>query len=111
MPKKVLRCGVLSGHVSKRCMTVIGRWGAIVTRTFRRLIFAWAASLLYYYTTKNGGRDMSVFTGAGVAIVTPFHEDFSINYEAFAELIEYQIANSTDAIIVMGTTESSSNRH
>ena len=47
---------------------------------------------------------MSVFTGAGVAIVTPFHEDFSINYEAFAELIEYQIANSTDAIIVMGTT-------
>lgn len=47
---------------------------------------------------------MSIFTGAGVAIVTPFHEDFSINYEAFAELIEYQIANSTDAIIVMGTT-------
>lgn len=47
---------------------------------------------------------MSVFTGAGVAIVTPFHEDFSINYEAFAELIEYQIANATDAIIVMGTT-------
>ena len=47
---------------------------------------------------------MSVFTGAGVAIVTPFHEDFSINYDAFAELIEYQIANSTDAIIVMGTT-------
>lgn len=47
---------------------------------------------------------MSIFTGAGVAIVTPFHEDFSINYEAFAELIEYQIANATDAIIVMGTT-------
>ena len=47
---------------------------------------------------------MSVFTGAGVAIVTPFHEDYSINFEAFAELIEYQIANSTDAIIVMGTT-------
>ena len=47
---------------------------------------------------------MSVFTGAGVAIITPFGEDFSINYKAFAELIEYQIANSTDAIIVMGTT-------
>lgn len=47
---------------------------------------------------------MAVFTGAGVAIVTPFHEDGSINYEAFAELIEYQIANSTDAIVVMGTT-------
>lgn len=47
---------------------------------------------------------MAVFTGAGVAIVTPFHEDFSIDYEAFAKLIEYQIANSTDAIVVMGTT-------
>ncbi len=47
---------------------------------------------------------MSIFTGAGVAIVTPFHEDGSINFEAFAELIEFQIANSTDAIIVMGTT-------
>lgn len=47
---------------------------------------------------------MSVFTGAGVAIITPFKEDFSIDFEAFAELIEYQIANSTDAIIVMGTT-------
>lgn len=47
---------------------------------------------------------MSVFTGAGVAIITPFKEDLSIDYEAFAELIEYQIANSTDAIIVMGTT-------
>ncbi len=47
---------------------------------------------------------MSIFTGAGVAIITPFHEDGTINYEAFAELIEYQIANSTDAIIVMGTT-------
>lgn len=47
---------------------------------------------------------MSVFTGAGVAIITPFHEDGSINYEVFSELIEYQIANGTDAIIVMGTT-------
>ncbi len=47
---------------------------------------------------------MSVFTGAGVAIITPFYEDGTINYEAFAEIIEYQIANSTDAIIVMGTT-------
>jgi 4-hydroxy-tetrahydrodipicolinate synthase len=47
---------------------------------------------------------MTVFTGAGVAIVTPFHEDGSINYEAFAELIEFQIAGGTDAIIVCGTT-------
>ena len=36
--------------------------------------------------------DMSIFTGAGVAIVTPFHEDGSVNYEAFKEQIERQIA-------------------
>jgi len=47
---------------------------------------------------------MSIFTGAGVAIVTPFNEDGSVNYERFAELIEFQIANNTDAIIVCGTT-------
>ncbi len=47
---------------------------------------------------------MSVFTGAGVAIVTPFHEDGSVNYDKFAEIIEEQIAKGTDAIIVCGTT-------
>lgn len=51
---------------------------------------------------------MSVFTGAGVAIVTPFHEDGSVNYEQFAKNIEYQIENRTDAIIVCGTTGESS---
>ncbi len=47
---------------------------------------------------------MAIFTGAGVAIVTPMNPDGSVNYEKFAELVEYQIANSTDAIIVCGTT-------
>ncbi|MDE6388717.1 MAG: 4-hydroxy-tetrahydrodipicolinate synthase [Lachnospiraceae bacterium] len=47
---------------------------------------------------------MAIFKGAGVAIVTPFHEDGSINYEKFAELVEEQIAGGTDAIIVCGTT-------
>lgn len=47
---------------------------------------------------------MAVFTGAGVAIVTPFHEDGSVNYEKFTELIEEQIAGGTDAIVVCGTT-------
>ena len=51
---------------------------------------------------------MAIFTGAGVAIVTPFHEDGSINYEKFAELVEFQIAGGTDAIIVCGTTGESS---
>lgn len=39
-----------------------------------------------------------------MAIVTPFHEDGSINYEKFAQLVEDQIAGGTDAIIVCGTT-------
>lgn len=47
---------------------------------------------------------MAIFKGAGVAIVTPFHEDGSVNYEQFGKNIEYQIANGTDAIIVCGTT-------
>ena len=51
---------------------------------------------------------MSIFTGAGVAIVTPFHEDGSVNYEAFEKQIELQIAGGTDAIIVCGTTGESS---
>ena len=47
---------------------------------------------------------MAIFEGAGVAIITPFHEDGSINYEKFAELVEEQIAGGTDAIVVCGTT-------
>lgn len=51
---------------------------------------------------------MAIFKGAGVAIVTPFHEDRTVNYEKFAELVEEQIAGGTDAIIVCGTTGESS---
>lgn len=51
---------------------------------------------------------MAIFKGAGVAIVTPFHEDRTVNYEKFAQLIEEQIAGGTDAIIVCGTTGESS---
>ncbi len=51
---------------------------------------------------------MSIFEGAGVAIVTPFKEDGSVNYDKFAQLIEFQIENGTDAIIVCGTTGESS---
>lgn len=47
---------------------------------------------------------MSVFEGAGVAIVTPMKANGEVNYEKFGELIEFQIANGTDAIIVCGTT-------
>ena len=51
---------------------------------------------------------MAIFTGAGVAIVTPFNEDETINFEEFGKIIDDQIANSTDAIIVCGTTGESS---
>jgi len=47
---------------------------------------------------------MSLFKGAGVALVTPFSEDKSVNYVELTRLIEFQIENDTDAIIVMGTT-------
>ncbi len=47
---------------------------------------------------------MAIFTGAGVAIVTPFYDNGEVNYDSFAKLIEFQIANNTDAIIVCGTT-------
>lgn len=47
---------------------------------------------------------MSIFQGAGVAIVTPMKPDGEVNYEVFAKLIEFQISNNTDAIIVCGTT-------
>ena len=47
---------------------------------------------------------MSVFTGAGVAIVTPMKANGEVDYEKFAELIEFQIKGGSDAIVVCGTT-------
>lgn len=47
---------------------------------------------------------MSIFTGAGVALVTPMHADGSVNFEKMRELIEFQLANDTDALIICGTT-------
>ena len=47
---------------------------------------------------------MAIFKGAAVAIVTPMHQDGSVNYEEFRKLIEFQIENGTDAIVVCGTT-------
>ena len=50
----------------------------------------------------------TIFTGSGVAIVTPMNEDGSVNYDAYADLIDFQIENKTDAIITCGTTGESS---
>ncbi len=51
---------------------------------------------------------MSIFTGAGVAIVTPFQENGEVDFQKFGENIDYQVENGTDAIIVCGTTGESS---
>ena len=45
-----------------------------------------------------------VFTGAAVAIITPMHADGSVNYDELGRIIEDQIAHSTDAIVICGTT-------
>lgn len=47
---------------------------------------------------------MAVFKGAAVAIVTPMNPDGSVNYDELGTLIDFQIANSTDAIVICGTT-------
>lgn len=46
----------------------------------------------------------TIFTGAGIAIITPFNTDGSINYDKLGEIIDYQIENGTDAIVICGTT-------
>ena len=52
----------------------------------------------------NGGIKMAIFTGAGVAIITPMKENGDVNYDKLGELLDYQINNSTDAIVICGTT-------
>ena len=47
---------------------------------------------------------MAIFTGSGVAIVTPFHADGSINYNKLEELIDFHCNNGTDSIVICGTT-------
>lgn len=51
---------------------------------------------------------MAIFTGAGVAIVTPMKENLEVDFDKLGELIEDQIAGGTDAIIICGTTGESS---
>lgn len=47
---------------------------------------------------------MSLFTGSGVAIITPMQADGSVNFPVLKELLEFQLENGTDAIIICGTT-------
>lgn len=45
-----------------------------------------------------------IFKGSGVALVTPFNDDLSVNFDKLKELIDFHIKNKTDAIIILGTT-------
>ena len=45
-----------------------------------------------------------LFTGAGTAIITPMHQDGSVDYESFGRFIDWQIGQGVDAIIVAATT-------
>lgn len=47
---------------------------------------------------------MAIFTGAGVAIVTPMKEDGAVDFNALERLIDFQVENGTDAIVITGTT-------
>ncbi len=47
---------------------------------------------------------MAIFTGAGVAIVTPFKANGEVHFDKLGELIDFQVENGTDSIIIMGTT-------
>src|SRR5574344_1125223 len=49
-------------------------------------------------------KDMAIFTGAGVALITPMKEDMTVNYEKLEQLVNYHVDNGTDSIIVCGTT-------
>ena len=47
---------------------------------------------------------MSIFKGSGVALITPFKQNLKVDYNSLYSLIDYQLNNSTDAIIICGTT-------
>ena len=47
---------------------------------------------------------MSIFTGAGVALGTPFKEDLSVDYDQLEKFIDFQIDNGTDSIVICGTS-------
>ena len=47
---------------------------------------------------------MALFTGSGVALITPFDQNNQVNYAKLEELVEFHVKNNTDAIIIVGTT-------
>lgn len=47
---------------------------------------------------------MAIFKGSGVALITPFNDDLSVDYEGLRKLVDYHVEHHTDAIIVCGTS-------
>lgn len=47
---------------------------------------------------------MSILKGVGVALVTPFNEDLSVDFESLTKLVEFNIENGTNYLVVLGTT-------
>ncbi|UOE37727.1 4-hydroxy-tetrahydrodipicolinate synthase [Chryseobacterium oryzae] len=47
---------------------------------------------------------MSILKGVGVALVTPFNEDLSVDFDSLTKLVEYNIDNGTNFLVVLGTT-------
>ena len=45
-----------------------------------------------------------IFKGIGTALITPFNEDYSVDYKSLKEIVSFQIKNGVDAIILLGTT-------
>lgn len=47
---------------------------------------------------------MSILKGVGVALVTPFNEDLSVDFESLTKLVDFNIENGTNYLVVLGTT-------
>src|SRR5690606_14541761 len=47
---------------------------------------------------------MNILKGVGVALVTPFNEDLSVDFESLTKLIDFNIENGTNFLVVLGTT-------
>ena len=47
---------------------------------------------------------MNIFRGLGIALITPFKADFSVDYEALGRLVDYQLENGADFLCILATT-------
>lgn len=92
------------GRRIKSSVTVIRRRMGSYEKTKLRVILYFGADRWLALFSSKGGRRMSIFEGAGVALATPMKADGSIDFESLKRLVEFQIEGGTDAIVVCGTT-------